>query len=256
MFLLEKIGLFYYKNSKLLRNLLWVLTTNKIMLFANPSCWIMIIKVILISSLIVAVAKACVKQIVVVKWALNPSKIINIRESVQTFLIQHFWFILVFEYITNRSRWAQNLHICGDVHQNPGPTTEQLKLMHWNLNSLKAHNFERLHNLIAYNSFHNNLHVLAITESALTKQISDKDIEIEGYISLRSDLVGEDTHGGVLVYLRNDLSAKIRTDFDLPSYTIVLDITIQKKKLILVTSYRKFGMSNNEYEVCNQKLDI
>ena len=47
--------------------------------------------------------------------------------------------------------------------------------MHWNLNSPKAHNFERLHNLNVYNAIYK-FHIIAISKSALTNKIDDNKI--------------------------------------------------------------------------------
>ena len=48
--------------------------------------------------------------------------------------------------------------------------------------------------------FLDNLHIAAISESALSKKIPDSDIQIPGYNSIRFDLENSDTHGGVIIY--------------------------------------------------------
>ena len=111
-------------------------------------------------------------------------------------MVAFFWFIVLFEHAFDRSKWAINLVKCGDVETNPGfGPREDFKFMHWNLNSLKAHNFSRVECLKAYNTFHN-FHIMAITESSLKNEINDSEIEIEGFIPVRYDLQGTDTHGG------------------------------------------------------------
>ena len=113
-------------------------------------------------------------------------------------MVAFFRFIVLLEYIFDRSKWATNLPIYGDIETNPGfGPREDFKFMHWNLNSLKAHNFSRVECLKAYNTFHN-FHVMAITESSLKNEINNSEIEIEGYIPVRYDLLGTDTHGGWL----------------------------------------------------------
>ena len=126
---------------------------------------------------------------------------------------------------------AEILFIHGDVHPNPGPPTpnSHFKFMHWNLNSLPAHNFERCNNLIAYNSEHK-FHLIAITESALKNSIPNDKINLDGYIPIRCDLPGNDTHGGVLIYQRSDISAKNRLDLCNLENTIVLELSISRKK--------------------------
>ena len=128
---------------------------------------------------------------------------------------------------------GDNILNFGDVHPNPGPPSDSLfKFMHWNLNSMKAHNFERCNNLTAYNSEHN-FHLIAITETALSNSIPDDKINIDGYIPIRCDLPGNDTHGGVLIYHRSDISVKNRLDLCDLSNTIVLELSISRKILFL-----------------------
>ena len=152
-------------------------------------------------------------------------------------------------------RWAY-LHMCGDIEINPGPDpkTEHLRVMHWNLNNLKAHNFERLNNLKAYNAMHG-CHILAISESGISSKIESNKIEIPGYSLIRYDLVGDDSHGGVIIYHKQDLSAKQRIDLDAPTYTLVLELSICRKKVFFVLSYRKFGQSNEDFLTYSKKFD-
>ena len=67
--------------------------------------------------------------------------------------------------------------------------------MHWNLNSITAHTFERIPLLNAYMVQHK-LHIAAISETALSKQIPNSKIDIPGYTPIRFDLVDNDSHGG------------------------------------------------------------
>ena len=71
--------------------------------------------------------------------------------------------------------------------------------MHWNLNSLPAHDFSRIPLIQAYNSIHN-FHLIAITETALKDSIPNDKIDIPGYSPIRCDLPNNDSHGGVLIY--------------------------------------------------------
>ena len=89
---------------------------------------------------------------------------------------------------------AKWLIICGDVETNPGPN-DTFKFMQWNCNSLPAHNFSRVPLIEAYSTLHK-LHLMAISESALTLEHSDSKLKIEGYSFIRCDLPEGDTHGG------------------------------------------------------------
>ena len=120
----------------------------------------------------------------------------------------------------------------GDIHPLPGPTTPYFKFMHWNANSLPAHDFIRVPLIQAYNSIHN-FHLIAITETALKNDVPNDKIDIPGYTPIRCDLTGNDTHGGVMIYHKNDISVKNRPDLCLTSYTIVLELSISKKNCSL-----------------------
>ena len=86
---------------------------------------------------------------------------------------------------------------------------------------------------------HHKLHIAAISESALTREIPDSSIDIPGYSHIRYD--GHDTHGGD--YYRNDIAVNQRTDLPSPSYTLTLEITINRNKIWFIHSYRKAGQT-------------
>ena len=92
----------------------------------------------------------------------------------------------------------------GDIHPNPGPENDLLSFMHWNLNSLTAHDSIRIPLIQSYN-LHNKYDIIAITETALHSSVSDEKIEMEGYIPIRRDLSPGITHGGVMLYHKDSL---------------------------------------------------
>ena len=126
--------------------------------------------------------------------------------------------------------------------------------MHWNLNSIPAHDFSRIPLIQAYNSIHN-FHLIAITETALKDSIPDDKIDIPGYSPIRCDLPNNDSHGGVLIYHKLDLSVKKRPDLSDLDNTIVLELSISRKKLIFVLSYRKRSQSPSDFIDYSTKFD-
>ena len=141
----------------------------------------------------------------------------------------------------------------GDIELHPGPPAF-FKFMHWNLNSIPAHDFERVSLLQAF-ATQEKLNLMAITESALKSKISDDKIEIEGFSTLRNDLSNNDRCGGVLLYYKNDLSVKNRTDLCQMSNTIVAEFSISKKKIFVVVSYRKPSQSAQDFTSYCEQLD-
>ena len=154
-------------------------------------------------------------------------------------------------YYFREQKW---LFICGDIKLNPGHKTEHLRLCHWNLNSLVAHSFSRISLLHSYMVQHD-LHIAAISESALSKNVSDSDIQIPGYSTKRYDLDDSDSHGGVVIYHKTNLAVVNRTDLPTPQYTLILEITINKKKTFLIHSYRKSGQTSNQAKNFTNKFD-
>ena len=83
----------------------------------------------------------------------------------------------------------------GDVHPCPGPCRNLLKFMHWNFNSIIAHDGIRVPLIQSYNLIQN-YDLIAITETAINEYTSDETIELDGYLPIRKDLPSGTTHGG------------------------------------------------------------
>jgi len=114
----------------------------------------------------------------------------------------------------------------GDIEPHPGPPSP-FRFIHWNLNSLPAHNFRRIPILQAY-AIQEKLDLMGISESALKSKIDNEKVEIDGYSIIRNDLVNSQRCGGVLLYYENNLSVKNRPDLQFPN-TIIAEITISRK---------------------------
>ena len=85
----------------------------------------------------------------------------------------------------------------GDVHPHAGPSRNLLKIMHWNLNSIVAHDGIRIPLIQSYNLIQN-YDLIAITETALNEYTPDETIELDGYTPIRKHLPSGTTHGGVV----------------------------------------------------------
>ena len=82
------------------------------------------------------------------------------------------------------------LIISGNVHTNPGPGSSPrdgglLKFMHWNVNSLSAHDFIRIPLIQSLNSL-NDYDIIAITETALNIDTSDDRLALNGFLPMRN----------------------------------------------------------------------
>jgi len=147
------------------------------------------------------------------------------------------------------------LFICGDISLNPGPnqTDNHFKTMHWNCNSIVAHNYHRVALLEAHNTT-KNYHIIGITETALRNDIPDENLQIDGYSIIRNDLPDGDSHGGVMIYFKTDLGVKHRLDIQNHSNTLVIEISISRKKFFYVLACRKHG-TPDQFKLFMSKLE-
>jgi hypothetical protein len=117
--------------------------------------------------------------------------------------------------------------------------------MHWNCNSLLAHNGIRIPLIESYNVLQK-YDIIAITESALNDTVSDVDIELEGYIPIRKNLPPGVTHGGVLLYYKDSLAIQEITDFETHDNMIVCKIIVGNKTIFVSATYRKHHQNPNQ----------
>ena len=135
----------------------------------------------------------------------------------------------------------------GDIHPNPGPSSSSFfNFAHWNLNSLAAHDFARIPILETF-AIQENLNLLAITESALKKDVPNNKIDIDGFSHIRNDLPPNDRCGGVVLYYKNDLPVKNRPELCIPN-CIVAEISVARKKIFFLVSYRKPSQTSSDFD--------
>ena len=83
--------------------------------------------------------------------------------------------------------FSKLLIISGNVHTNPGPSPSPryeglLKFMHWNVNSLSAHDFICIPLIQSLNSY-NDYGIIAITETALNRDTPGDRLALEGFFT-------------------------------------------------------------------------
>ena len=144
---------------------------------------------------------------------------------------------------------AKFLVNCGDIESNPGFT-----FMQWNCNSLPAHDYTRVSLIEAYNTLHN-FDLIALSETALRPDHQNKPLEIKGYSIIRNDLPTGDTHGGVMIYHKDDLAVKHRPDLQIIPNVIAIEISLKRKKVFFIYTYRKHGQSDLQRHDFEDKID-
>ena len=148
------------------------------------------------------------------------------------------------------------LIMSGDVHVNPGPKDKyKLSVAHWNFNSISAHDFEKLRSLQAFNSVYQ-FDIICLSETFLDSSFSsdDMNLSIKGYNIIRADHPGNIKRGGICVYYRETLPIKVLNICQLTE-CLVLEITNENKKCILVCLYRSPSQSSDEFDTFLIKLE-
>lgn len=126
----------------------------------------------------------------------------------------------------------------GDIELNPGPYVNNksktgISFCHWNLNSLMAHDFEKMHLLKAYNSVHK-FDFIFLSETYLnsTVPLDCDNINFDGYNLVRSDHPNDIKRGGVCCYYKESLPVKNLKLNYLPE-CITLEMIYNKKNYCL-----------------------
>ena len=147
------------------------------------------------------------------------------------------------------------LHLSGNVHPNPGPTSNSLKFCHWNLNGICARDKIKISLIEAYNSVFR-YDIIAFSETYCNESVKNEDILIEGFSKeiLRSDHPNGRKEGGVCLYVKENLPIKRRKGLEFIQETIVCEISISRKKIIFIAMYRSPNQTNEEFEVFYERL--
>ena len=119
-------------------------------------------------------------------------------------------FLLIFDY-SILIRMAILL-VCGDVHPNPGPPKECLKLCSINVNSLTvSHKLEEIKMLISDHG----ISICGICETWLNHTVCNTEIHIDGFNIERNDNPVTGRHGrGVCAYIKDCVGYKRRLDLE------------------------------------------
>ena len=101
--------------------------------------------------------------------------------------------------------YSRKLFLSGDTETNPGQRrnlNNHFFICHWNLNSISAHNFVKIHLLKAYLAIHE-FDIVCLSETYLNSgfPFDDDNLDIPGYIMVRADHPANSKRGGVCMYV-------------------------------------------------------
>ena len=149
------------------------------------------------------------------------------------------------------------LLLSGDIEKNPGPKSNtNLKVCHWNLNSLQSHNFAKVSSLKTYNALYK-YDIICLSETFLDSSISSNDpsLLLDGYTLIRADHPMNVKKGGVCIYFKETLPLNVLNITNLQE-CLVVEILYNNKKCFLVTLYRSPNQSDIEFDEFITNLEL
>ena len=163
------------------------------------------------------------------------------------FFLSHFYF------------YSRLIGLSGDVGKNSGPNSKAdqgFSICHWNFNNIAAHNFSKIQSQIAYNCIHN-FDIICLFEMYLNSDISsdNENLDVSGYILVRSDHPFNDKRGGVCVYFKSSSSLQILS-ISMLHECINLEIRIDDKLCNLICLYRSPSQNMEEFETSVKNLEL
>ena len=148
----------------------------------------------------------------------------------------------------------------GNVEKNPGPPPPKLLSFGvWNVDSLLARDGVKKSYIESLQSLHK-FDIFGICETYLTDKTQEGDLEIEGFAKIpkRADCKlatpQSRPRGGVCLYFKESLPIKRRSDLELLDETICAEISLNRKKIIYLLSYRSPSQTPAEFKVYMQKV--
>ena len=147
----------------------------------------------------------------------------------------------------------------GDIELNPGPNKTnsscKFSVCHWNLNSLAAHNFEKVRLLEAFNAI-NKFDIICVSESYLdsTSSSNNEDINIKGYKLVRANYPNNIKRVGVCAYFRESLPVRVVPSHNL-SECLILEVNLKNKKGYLVSLYCSPNQDPDDFDLFLTNLE-
>ena len=103
--------------------------------------------------------------------------------------------------------------------------------------------------------FHYDL--IAISDTRLNRSISNEDIQIKG---LSCDILCSDhpsdtrNPDGVCLYYKENIPIKCRNGFEIHDETVVAEISLRRKKVFIMVTYRHPNQTSDEFDLFLDRL--
>ena len=134
------------------------------------------------------------------------------------------------------------LLIIAGIEQNPGPKSPpRFSFATFNIDSLLARDGCKLAAIESIDSIYK-FDLFGVCETYLNDSIQNSEVELSCFSPdpIRSDckLVNGRSRGGVLLYYKNHLPIKHRTDLEIIDECIVVELNIKSKNIFYILMYR------------------
>eukprot|EP00916_Digyalum_oweni_P003911 GHVL01006970.1.p1 GENE.GHVL01006970.1~~GHVL01006970.1.p1 ORF type:complete len:207 (+),score=13.47 GHVL01006970.1:215-835(+) len=142
--------------------------------------------------------------------------------------------------------------LAGDVHVNPGPVKEKFKklsIIHLNVRSLR----NKLYILeVQVQDFD----IVTLSETRLSNIVNNDDLYLSGFnLPIRQDRPNN-PHGGVAVYVKDNLYCKTRNDLSIPDLEAIwIETKIQQESLLVGTFYRPPSANVGYWDLIDQSVN-
>ena len=147
------------------------------------------------------------------------------------------------------------LIMCADVHPHPCLRIKSFSFCRWNLDSIMIENRVKIPLTEAISYLHK-FDIAALFETYLNDTIPNNQIEMEGYSSniFRSDHPTNTKRGGVCLYCKNYLPIKLHPDLHILDESIVVELTLSRKRLFFAVIYRSPSQNSDEFDLFLSRL--
>ena len=145
--------------------------------------------------------------------------------------------------VSNLAESANHENPLSHVSNSPYPKLKGFKIGHLNITSLYKH-IEELRILLSEQPFD----IICINETRLDRTIRDEEVEITGYEIVRLDR--NRNGGGVAIYLKNNISFKLRNNI-IPDEAEAICLEVKKpktKSFLISTWYRPPNLDATFFE--------
>ena len=183
-----------------------------------------------------------------------PSSLFLYRENVLKitikFCILIFLWFNIFQIVLP---WLCSLLVMlrGDVEVNSGTKKKDkncLSICHWSLNSISAYDYSKLFLLNSYNSLHK-FDIMWLSETYLDSNtpLTDGNLEISGYMLVRSDHQCKAKLGNVCLYYKSNLPLRV-INIGYLNECLTFELKVGDKTCNFLVLYRSPSQSQDEFE--------